>query len=177
MNRVLRWSLSAYSRLIVLYPDDLRRDFGPELLEAFERDLTDDLSSHGVGGAIRVWRITLREMIRLGPPEWLHIPAVAVPLLAAAAAFVSESPLLILTIRRQGIHNPTQGDVTPSYALAAIAIAAAVSALTALVAVYQRKADRPISLAALAAFRRRSPEATEVIFDGSESVIQTLNLN
>jgi hypothetical protein len=78
MTRFLRWSLRTYRSLLVLYPEELRRDFGPELLEAFEYDLTVECAARSVKGAIRVWRITLREVIQIGFPAWLQIPAVVV---------------------------------------------------------------------------------------------------
>ncbi len=93
--RFLRWSLRAYRSLLILYPDDLRRDFGPDMLEAFEHDLC---AAGSIKGAIRVWRITLRESIRIGLPAWLQIPAVAVPAISAAMVFVTQSPLLIMTV-------------------------------------------------------------------------------
>jgi hypothetical protein len=129
--RLLRWSLRAYGRLLTLYPEDLRRDFGPEMLEAF----ADDLS---VEGAVRVWRITLRELIHIGLPAWLRIPAVVVPALSAATVIVSQSPLLIVSFR--------PGGATPLDAMVAVTIEATVAALTSFVAVHRWKRVRLISL-------------------------------
>lgn len=124
--RFLRWSLRAYQRLLILYPEDLRRDFGPDMLEAFANDLA-------VGRAVRVWRIALRELIHIGLPGWLRIPAVAVPLLSAAAVVFSQLPLLIVTVARRD-------------ALVAITIEAALAALTSFVAVHRWKRASLISL-------------------------------
>jgi len=85
----------------------------------------------------RVWRITLREAIQIGLPAWLQIPAVAVPALAAAVDIVSQSPLLIMGIRNHAFLVDT---------LFAIAIEAAVTALTSFAAVYRWKRHRLISL-------------------------------
>ena len=137
--RFLRWSLVTYSRLLILYPGDLRRDFGPEMLEAFEQDLSAECAAGSIIGAIRVWRITLRESIRIGLPAWLQIPAVAVPVISAAMAIVTQSPLLIMTVVRKE-------DPTPLYTLSAIAIGAAITALTSFVAVHRWKRASLISL-------------------------------
>jgi hypothetical protein len=106
------------------------------MLEAFAHDLSAESS---LQGAVRVWRITLRELIRIGLPAWLRIPGLAVPAVSATMAVVTQSPLLILTVIRKE-------ETTPLYALSAIAIAAAISALTSFVAVYRWKRTRLISL-------------------------------
>jgi hypothetical protein len=139
MPLFLRWSLRAYRRLLILYPDDLRRDFGPEMLEAFAHDLSAECAASKVKGAIHVWRITLRELIRIGLPAWLRIPAVAVPALSVAANIVSQSPLLIMTVLRKE-------DATPLYAMSAIAIGSALTALTSFIAVHRWKRARLIAL-------------------------------
>lgn len=129
--RFHRWSLRAYGSLLALYPEDLRRDFGSDMLEAFAHDLAVDPT-------VRVWRITLRELIHIGLPGWLGIPAVAVPALSAAAVVFSQSPLVIMSFR--------PGGATPLDALVAVSIEAAVAALTSFVAVHRWKRARLISL-------------------------------
>jgi len=73
---------------------------GPEMVEAFMQDLSVECATRSVKGAIRVWRITLRELIQIGFPAWLEIPAVTVPAISSAMAIVWQSPLLIMLIRR-----------------------------------------------------------------------------
>jgi len=135
MTRFFRWSPRAYRSLLILYPEDLRRDFGQEMLEAFAQDLSAERS---IGGIVRIWRITLRELIRIGFPAWLQIPAVFVPALSAATVVVSQSPLLIMSFR--------PGGATPLDALVAVTIEAAVAALTSFVAVHRWKRASLISL-------------------------------
>jgi hypothetical protein len=134
--RFLSLSLTAYRSLLILYPDDLRREFGHDMLDAFMDDLSAERS---IKGAIRVWHITLREVIRIGFPAWLQIPAVAVPALSSAMAIVTQSPLLIMTV-------VGKEDASPLYALSAIAIGAALTALTSFVAVYRWKRASLIAL-------------------------------
>jgi hypothetical protein len=131
MTRFLHLSVRAYRKLLILYPEDLRRDFGADMLEAFAHDLSAE-------GAFRVWRIALRELIRIGLPGWLQSPAVTVPGLSAATVIVSQSPLLIMSFRH--------GGATPLNTLVAFTIEAALSALTSFVAVHRWKRAGLISL-------------------------------
>jgi hypothetical protein len=144
--RFFSWNLRAYRGLLTLYPDGLRRDFGAEMLEAFAYDLSAACVARGMKGAIHVWRITLRETIRIGLPVWLQTPAVAVPVLSAAGALVSQSPLLIVAIRRETQLGFHPGDTTPVDALVALAIGAVITALTSFVAVYRWKRAHLICL-------------------------------
>ena len=139
-TRFLCLSQRAYRALLILYPEDLRRDFGPEMLEAFANDLSDGYAACGFKGAVRVWRITLGEVIRIAFPAWLQNPAVAVSALSSAAAIVSQSPLLIMTVRRR------PGAPTPLDALVAVAIGASITALTSFVAVHRWKRANLVTL-------------------------------
>ena len=145
MTRYRRWSARAYGTLLALYPEDLRREFGLEMIEAFENDLSFECSAHCLRGAIRMWRVALSEVIRIAIPAWLQIPSIAVPLLSTAAVVVSQSPLLIVAISRAtqaGFHPQT----TPLQATFAIAIDAAIAALTSFVAVHRWKRAGLVSL-------------------------------
>jgi hypothetical protein len=171
--RFLLWSLRAYRNLLILYPDDLRRDFGPEMLEAFEYDLSVECAARSVKGVIRVWCITLREAIKFGHPAWLQVPSVAVPVLSAAAVIVSQSPLLIMTIGREAPLRFHPGDATPLDTLYALALDAVVAALTSFVAVYPWERASLISLDIV----QPGLAASEVNFDGNEVLVPTLDLN
>ncbi len=132
MSRFQKWSLRAYRRLLTLYPEDLRREFGEEMLEEFGCDLQSD-------GLLRAWRIALRETVQIGFPEWCQNPAVAVPILSAAFALLSQTPLFIVALRKA---DPlVLADV-----LAALSLQSVITALTAFVAVYRWKHDRYIRL-------------------------------
>jgi hypothetical protein len=152
MTRSFRWSLRAYRRLLMLYPESLRRDFCAEMLEAFEDDLS---AAPGIRGAIRVWRIALQETIRIGLPAWLQNPAVAVPAISAALYLVTQSSL-ILVVRRATRLN-LRPEATPLFAtrttvpcsldtLFTLALFAALTALTSFVAVHRWKRASLISL-------------------------------
>lgn len=59
-----------YRLLLLLYPPGFRRRFGQELLEGFERDLSRPRFA-GMGGALRFWALTLADLARTVPVEWL----------------------------------------------------------------------------------------------------------
>jgi len=92
VTQLFRWSLRAYRSLLILYPDDLRRDFGPEMLEAFAQDLSVEwhFAQHQRSHS-RLAHQLARIDFKIGLPAWLRIPAVAVPIFSAAAAIVSQS--------------------------------------------------------------------------------------
>jgi hypothetical protein len=146
MKHFLHLSVNAYRAILRLYPNELRRDFGPDMLEAFSDDLTAQYAARGVRGAMRVWRIALRESIRIGYPAWVQIPAVAVPALSVATVIVTQSPLLIMTMRRGVPLRFHPGAADPIDALIALAIESAITALTSFVAVYRWKRASYISL-------------------------------
>ena len=139
MNRLLRLSLAVYKWLLIAYPAELRRDFGPDMLEAFADDLR---TARGMAGVLRVWRTTLREVIAIGLPAWLEMPTVAVPLLSAAIVAASQSPLIVMAARRQILTpQPVLAD-----AMIAVGIESAIAAITSFVAIYRWKRAGLITL-------------------------------
>lgn len=146
MTRFCRFSLIVYRRLLLLYPGDLRSEFGPEMLEAFEYDLSVEYAARGIPGALHVWHVALREVIPCAVPAWLRIPAVAVPALSAATVIVSNLPMLIAAMVKQSQLTFRPGDTTPVDALLALAILGTLAALTSFFAVYRWKRAAMISL-------------------------------
>ena len=132
MTPSLHRSLRAYERLLILYPADLQRDFGADMMEAFGEDLA---AAHGIGGALRVWRSALREVMQIAVPAWCEIPAVMVPVLSAAIVAASQSPLIVLAARRQLLPN-----------LIAVGIGSAIAAVTSFIAIYRWKRTGLITL-------------------------------
>lgn len=138
MTPSLNWSLRAYERLLLLYPENLRRDFAPDMLEAFAEDLG---AARGTAGALRLWRGVLREVLHIAVPAWFEMPAVVVPVLSAVLVVASQSPLMVRAARLQ----PT-GPTDLADALVAVGIEAVVSALTSFVAIYRWKRARLVTL-------------------------------
>ena len=82
-------SLRLYNRLLALYPEDLRRDYGHEMLLAFADDLETSRRERGVRGACGVWLATVSEFFRIALPEHASSPAVRVPALSFAFTLLS----------------------------------------------------------------------------------------
>ena len=53
-----------YGRLVELYPEDLRREYGDEMIFVFAEELRDA----NFARALRVWRNALSEFLRLALP-------------------------------------------------------------------------------------------------------------
>lgn len=84
MTGVLTWSLRIYERLLMLYPEYLRRDYGSEMVLVFSEDLESARREAGLRGAFRVWVRALGEFIRFAVPVQASSPAVLVPALTFA---------------------------------------------------------------------------------------------
>jgi hypothetical protein len=92
----LQLSTRLYARLLVLYPEDLRRDYGSEMALAFADDLDTARRDAGLRGVIRVWRCALCEFLKFALPGRLSSPAVRVPFIALAFSVFSLSVELVL---------------------------------------------------------------------------------
>jgi hypothetical protein len=89
MTNSLPLSSRLYGRLLVLYPDDLRRDYGVEMALAFAEDLDTARRDEGLRGVIRVWRCALCEFLRFALPGHASNPAFRVPAILVAFAIGS----------------------------------------------------------------------------------------
>ena len=75
-----------YAWLLSFYPENLRREYGEEMLLVF----ADELRSRG---KLRVWWNTLREFLRFALPHTLSRPALRVPIIGGAfltSCFITE---------------------------------------------------------------------------------------
>lgn len=88
MTNLVDWNDRIYGRLLLLYPADLRRDFGAEMAFVFSEDLAVARREAGAAGMLRVWRNTLRELLCLALPPLAAKPVVAVPVLSFAVNFL-----------------------------------------------------------------------------------------
>src|SRR5579871_4744300 len=77
-------SLRVYRAMLSLYPVELRRDFGSEMIEVFADDLADARQTNGIAGACLVWWCALCEVFRLAVPKLGSNPAIAVPAISFA---------------------------------------------------------------------------------------------
>jgi len=93
MSKPVQGSAWLYGKLLLLYPSDLRREFGSEMTLAF----ADDIAAMG---ALRVWWCALRELLMVALPAQLSNRCVLVPALAFAFAAVTTSLELWLAFHR-----------------------------------------------------------------------------
>jgi hypothetical protein len=92
MTGAVSLSSRIYSRLAALYPEDLRREYGDEIVLVFAEELRDgDLSR-----VIRVWRNALGEFFRFALPDCAARPAIRVPAIGMAFTVVSTSAELLM---------------------------------------------------------------------------------
>lgn len=97
MNDLLLRSVRVYQKLLLLYPEDLRRDFGNEMVLAFAEDLQQAWGDARWAGAIQIWWYATRELLTIALPGQRSNPYVLSPAVAFAVAAIAESTLLWLT--------------------------------------------------------------------------------
>ncbi len=84
-SAVLEVSRKIYETSLGLYPDDLRKEFGDEMVEVFEEQVTDAYTERGLPGLLRVWFCAAREFVSIALTG--QIAERMVPILAVGTAF------------------------------------------------------------------------------------------
>ena len=80
-STVLEVSRKVYATSLVLYPNELRREFGAEMVEVFDEQVSEAYSRRGFSGLLRVWFSATREFVTIALPGRLGerlVPIVAV---------------------------------------------------------------------------------------------------
>ncbi len=96
MSALLRLSSRIYDKLLFLYPEDLRRDFGDEIALAFADDMEAAWRQRRVLGIIYVWCCAIREVLTVALPGQASNPSVLVPAIAfGLAAFIQGGELCV----------------------------------------------------------------------------------
>ena len=89
-----------YQKLLLLYPQDLRREFGAEMTLAFAED------SRSLGN-LRVWWCALRELLTVALPGQRSNRSVVVPALSfCLSAFTQSAVMWIGSHRAQHVEYP-----------------------------------------------------------------------
>lgn len=141
MTKCLPLSSRIYGRLLVLYPDDLRRDYGADMALVFAEDLDMARQEAGMRGVIRVWRCALGELLRFALPGCASHPAVMVPAIWFAFSFAIMSFEIAMEMR----HTPVV--MTPFHAVcAALLLPALTTPLFSLVTIWACRSGTVISL-------------------------------
>jgi hypothetical protein len=83
-SSVLEVSRKVYQSSLALYPSELRRDFGAEMVEVFHEQVSEAYFRRGFPGLLRVWFRATREFVTVALPARLseHM----VPIVGATAA-------------------------------------------------------------------------------------------
>ena len=82
MPTTLKASSRAYSVLVTLYPVDLRRRFGEEMLDVFEQQLECAWAERGIRGMLLIWLCAIGELLFVALPAQLAQPIFIVPVLS-----------------------------------------------------------------------------------------------
>lgn len=80
---ILEVGHEVYKRLLVLYPNDLRGDFGNEMIEVFDENAWDAYSRHGFSALLRVWFHATWEIVTVAFPG--RLAERGIPIIAVAA--------------------------------------------------------------------------------------------
>jgi hypothetical protein len=141
MTNALVGSSRLYRRLLVFYPEDLRRDFGAEMALVFAEDLSAARREDGWRGFLRVWGCALDEFVRLALPGCLASPVVRVPAVWFAVSSVIMSFEMLLALRHESVvKTPLHG------VLVALLLPAMGSPLASLAAMWGCRGDDLTSL-------------------------------
>jgi hypothetical protein len=96
MNALLIRSVWLYERLLLLYPRELRCEFGSEMILAFADDLEAAWGDARIAGVAQIWWYALREMLTVALPAQRSNPCVLVPALSFLLAASTQSAELYL---------------------------------------------------------------------------------
>lgn len=134
MTRFVRLNSRMYASLLYLYPRDLRREFGDEMLFAFLSELRDR-------GALKVWLCAVSEAVRIGIPGHREDPRVAVPVFTFTLNLaLSSLSSVVGHTRESGVPFPVTAQLF-GYLLLAV-----ITALVSYVVVRLSESNAPIRL-------------------------------
>jgi hypothetical protein len=84
VSPVLEVSRKVYATSLVLYPNELRGEFGAEMVEVFDQQVSEAYSRSGFLGLLRVWLNATREFVTIALPG--RLAERMVPIVAVTAA-------------------------------------------------------------------------------------------
>lgn len=104
MTGYLRLSSWIYARLVSVYPEDLRRDFGADMALVFADDLAAARRAEGLIGITHVWWCALREVLTIALPCQRTNPRILVPVASFAVNAMILGAELVFAL-----HHPPSG--------------------------------------------------------------------
>lgn len=91
MNALLIRSVRLYERLLLLYPRELRCEFGSEMILAFADDLEAAWGDARIAGVAQIWWYALCEMVTVALPGQQSNPSIIVPAWSFGVTAVTQS--------------------------------------------------------------------------------------
>lgn len=85
---ILDVSRKVYERSLICYPKDLRNDFGSEMMEVFDEQVSDAYSRTGFVGILRVWFSATREIVMVALPGRFAGRAIPIVAVTVTLAFM-----------------------------------------------------------------------------------------
>jgi hypothetical protein len=98
MNELLLRSARLYEKLLLLYPEDLRRHFGAEMVLAFVDDMEAAWGDARIAGVLQIWWYALREIVTVALPAQTSNPCVLVPALSFVLTVLTQGAELSLAL-------------------------------------------------------------------------------
>jgi phytoene/squalene synthetase len=151
MNPFLQFSAKLYQGLLLLYPEDLRSEYGPEMALVFTEDLAEAWRHSRLAGVLRVWRCALSESAGMVVHCQSANPYIAVP----AAAFFVTAAMLTFELSLALRHAPAIVLEERRWVRALGAIILEPSLVTALIAWAVVRLSKSTTTIALANFSQR----------------------
>ena len=128
MNRLLARSIRIYEKLLLLYPEELRRDFGGEMVLAFADDLKQAWGDARIAGVMQIWWYAVRELITVALPAQGSNPYVLSPAIAFLATAMGQTGIIWI-----GSHAAPIGDAQLAVMLSTVVITSLMNAFVAFV--------------------------------------------
>ena len=85
---ILDVSRRVYERSLVCYAKDLRDDFGSEMIEVFDEQVSEAYSRSGFLGILRVWVSATREIVMVALPGRFAERAIPIVAVTVTLAFM-----------------------------------------------------------------------------------------
>jgi hypothetical protein len=85
---ILDLSHKFYERSLIVYPRELRNDFGSEMMEVFDEQMSEAYSRSGFTGVLRAWFSITWEFVTVALPSRLAGRVVPIAAVAATLAFM-----------------------------------------------------------------------------------------
>jgi hypothetical protein len=140
MTNALPLSSRIYGRLLVLYAEDLRRDYASEMALVFAEDLDTARREAGMYGVMRVWRYVLGEFLRFALFGQASSSAVRVPAICFALSIAIMGAETAMALR----HAPNA--LTPFHGISALLLLSLSPPLISLESVWACRGNTIISL-------------------------------